>query len=129
MADYKSIRCAYASVAPTAIDAGVIAVPGDPSRIYNVVDCWVRATGSVADSTSVDITDASGTVSVVVFTRAGMTDGTILRAGTATTGVAAGLLTDLTAGEGIKVMTVGTAIGTSTAFEYCIFYTVDPVYD
>ena len=129
MADYKSVRCAYANVDPAAIDAGVVAVPADPSRIYNVVDAWVRATGSVADSTSVDITDTSGTVSVAIFTRAGMTDGTILRAGTATTGVAAGLNTDLTAGEGILIMTVGSAIGTSTAFEYCILYTVDPVYD
>ena len=127
MADYKSIRCAYASVAPTAIDAGVLAVPGETDRIYNVVDCWLRATGSVGDATSIDITDSSGTVSVGVFTQAGLANGKILRAGTATTGVCAGLNTDLTAGEGILVKTVGTAISTSTAIEYMILYTVDPV--
>ena len=127
MSDFKSIRCAYASCDPDDIDTGVVAVPGEVDRIYNVVDCWLRATGNVADATSIDITDSSSTVSVGVFTQAGLTDGKILRASTATTGVCAGLNADLTAGDGILVKTVGTAIGTSTAIEYMILYTIDPV--
>ena len=127
MADFKSIRCAYASCTPGAIDAGVLAVPGETDRIYNVVDCWLRATGAADTATSIDITDSSGTVSVGVFTVAGLTDGAILRAGTATTGVCAGLNTDLTPGEGILVKTVGSAIATATHIEYMILYTIDPV--
>ena len=127
MADYKSIRCAYAKCAVADIDTGVLAVPGEVDRIYNVVDCWLRSTGNAADCTSVDITDSSGTVSVGVFTVAGLANGVIRRAGTATTGVCAGLNTDLTAGNGILVKTVGTAIGTATHLEYMILYTIDPV--
>jgi len=129
MADFKSIRCAYASCDPEDIDDGVVAVPAASDRIYNVVDCWLRSTGNVETATSVDVTDTSGTVSVGVFTAAGLTNGKILRAGTATTGVCAGLLSDLTAGEGILVKTVGSDIATSTAVEYCILYTIDPVHN
>ena len=128
MSDYKSIRVAYGKSAVAYIDDGVTCVPpGGADRAYTIVDAWVRSTGNAADCTSVDISD--GTTTVCVFTVAGLTNGAILRAGNAVTGVSANLLTTLAANTAISIQTVGTDIATATHIEWCVFYTVDPVYN
>lgn len=123
---YNSLRTVEGQLTTAEVNAGKVVVPGHTGRTLTVVDAWVRAIGGAAGSnTSVDVTDSvTGTI-VAVFTRAGLTQNAILRAGTATTGVAANLGASLGAGQGIKVANVGTAMDTATALDYCISYVVD----
>jgi len=124
---FPHLRTVYGNVAPGDIDAGLMVVPPSPDRKYTVVDCWVRSTGTADTCTSIDVNDGVVTTTVAVFTVAGLATGVILRAGTTTTGVADGLLTEFAANTGIYIKTTGAAIGTATAIEYKIDYVVKEV--
>jgi len=118
----RSLRVMYGSALTAAIDAGVTIIPAMPGRVITIHDAWVRAAGAADTATSVDISD--GTTTVCVFTVAGLTDAAILRAGTTTTGVSTELGTALKGSTGIQLATVGAGLGTTTAIEYCVKYSV-----
>ena len=122
-----ALRVAEGQLTTTEVNAGKQVIEAQPKRAITIVDAWVRATGSAANNTSVDIQDTVTGTKVCVFTRAGLTNGAILRAGTATTGVSANLGTALLPGEGVRILNVGTAMATTTALDYVILYRVDAV--
>lgn len=109
------------------VNAGVLAVPRSPGRIYTVVDGWVRAIGGAAGAnTSVDVTDDTTGTIAMSFARAGLSQNAVLRAG-ATNTTCTNLNTALAQGEGIKVANVGTAMTTATHLDVCISYLVSGV--
>ena len=122
------LRVAEGQLTKAQVNAGTLVVEAMPKRAYTVVDAWVRAIGGAASAnTSVDIVDSvTGTV-VVAFTRAGLAQNTVLRLGTATTGVAANAGVALGTGEGIKIKNTGTAVDTLTHLDYMILFKVEAV--
>ena len=106
------------------VNAGVLAVPRAPGRIYTVVDGWMRAYGGAAGSTtSVDVTDDTTGTIAMSFEVAGLTENAVLRAGAANT-TCTYLNTALAQGEAIKVANVGTDMDTATHVDVCIHYLV-----
>lgn len=96
------------------------------SRQITVVDAWVRAIGGSAAGasfTGVNLATTAG-VNICVFLVAGMSQNTILRAGTATNGVSANLNLANAPGEGLKIQAKGADMTTATALDYCIYYTI-----
>jgi len=124
MSEYKSLRVAYGNSDPDDIDDGVIAIPAAVDRQYNVVDVWMRATGSMDTATSVDVTD--GTTIFASFTDTALTNAAVVRIGASNT-TATNLGTEAATNTAITVGTVGSDIGTTTALEWCIFYTITSV--
>ena len=122
--EYKSLRVAYGNSLAAAIDAGVIAIPKAVDRKYTVVDVWMRSAGAADTCTSVDVTD--GTTVFASFEDAALTNAAVKRIGVANS-AATNLGTAAAANTDISVITVGSAIGTATAIEWCIFYTVESV--
>jgi hypothetical protein len=121
---HKKLRVAEGQLTTAEVNAGTVVIAPMVDRVITVVDAWLRATGSAATVTSVDITDtASSPATAVAFARAGLTDGTVLRAGAANT-TATGLGTALTEDCGVKVIKNGSDLATTTAVDYFIFYTV-----
>ena len=56
-------RTYFARLTRAQVNAGVIAVPASPGRIYTVVDGWMRAIGgNAATHTSIDVTDDTDVV-------------------------------------------------------------------
>ena len=109
------------------VNAGVIAVPRSPGRIYTVVDGWMRAIGgAVTSNTSIDVTDDTTGTIAMSFEQAGLAENAVLRAGASNTTVT-GLNTALAQGEGIKVANVGTAISIATYVDVYIEYMVSSV--
>jgi len=120
----ESVRVAYGSALSAAVDAGVVAIKKSVDRKYTVVDVWMRSTGSMDTCTSVDVTD--GTTVFSSFEDAALTNLAIKRIGCANS-AATNLGTAAAANTNIKVMTAGAGIGTATAVEWCILYTVESV--
>jgi hypothetical protein len=115
------LRTVHGSALAAVIDAGKTIITAGPERIITVVDAWVRSTGTADTCTSVDITD--GTTVFVAFGVAGLTNGTVLRAGAANTTIT-NLLTDAVKATDVQIKTAGSGIGTATAIEYYVEYTV-----
>jgi hypothetical protein len=110
------------------VNAGKQVIEAQAKRAITIVDAWVRAIGGAAASnTSVDIQDTVSATKVCVFTRAGLAQNAVLRAGTVTTGASANLNVALGKGEGVKVLNVGTAMATASHLDYVILYRVDAV--
>ena len=124
MSEYKSLRVAYGNDDPADIDDGVVAIPAAADRKFTVVDVWMRATGSMVTATSVDVTD--GTTIFASFEDTALTNAALVRIGAANT-AATNLGTAAIANTAISVGTVGSDIGTTTALEWCVFYTVESV--
>lgn len=123
-----ALRVAEGQLTTAEVNAGKQVIDAVAKRAITIVDAWVRAIGGNAGSnTSVDIQDTVTGTKVSVFTRAGLTQNAVLRAGTATTGVSNNLGVALGAGEGVKIINVGTAMDTATALDYVILYRVDAV--
>ena len=116
-----SLKCAHGVVTVTALNAAAqVAIPAKAGVQYIVSGGWMRSTGAADTATSVDWSD--GTNVVCAFTVAGLTDGAILRAGTATTAVGANLGLACVVNKPIKLKTTGGNVGTATSIEYCITY-------
>ena len=124
MSEYKSLRVAYGNDDPADIDDGVVAIAAAADRKFTVVDVWMRATGSMDTATSVDVTD--GTTIFASFEDTALTNAALVRIGAANT-AATNLGTAAIANTAISVGTVGSDIGTTTALEWCVFYTVESV--
>jgi hypothetical protein len=108
------------------VNAGKVISETVTNRAITVVDGWVRATGTAAATTSVDLVDSvTGTVAVA-FGVAGLSDGVILRIGAANT-TATNTGTALGTGQALKIVNNGAALATTTALDYCIFYKVEAV--
>ena len=105
----------------TEVDAGIWIVAGQAGRMLTVVDGWIRSTGAADTCTSIDISDA--TTTAIAWGQAGLTDGTIFRAGD-TNSTVTNLGTTLAEGKGLRIKTTGSAIGTATAMEWCVHYIV-----
>ena len=119
---HPTLRSVYGTATTAEVTAGHIVIPAAAGRQYTVTDAWVKAAGTAAGATSVDLTDE--TTIVAIFTAAGLVDATLLRAGTATTGVAANLLTALADDTPLYLKKVGAALTTTTAIEYMVDYVV-----
>jgi hypothetical protein len=91
-----------------------------------VVDAWIRAIGGAcggASCTGVNLATTAG-VNIAVFLKAGITEGTVLRAGTATNGVSANLGLANAPGVGLKLQAKGADMETATALDYCVYFTI-----
>lgn len=123
-----ALRVAEGQLTLTEVNAGKQVIDAVAKRSITIVDAWVRAIGGAAGAnTSVDIQDTVTGTKACVFTRAGLAQNAILRAGTTTTGVSTNLGTALGVGEGVKIINVGTACDTMSALDYVILYRVDAV--
>jgi hypothetical protein len=136
MAYAHKVKCACGTLTEGTAGAGTAAaliagrpvIEGIPGRRIRIIDAYLISTGNAAGATSVDINCvASASVALIVvcpFTVAGLTTGTLLRVGTATTAIpGAGFNVQLTAGCGINLKTTGN-LTTTTALRYCIKYVV-----
>jgi len=122
------LRVAAGQLTLAEVNAGKVVVPAVVKRAYTVVDCWLRAIGgAAANNTSVDVQDSVSATKVAVFTRAGLTENALARAGVAVTSVATNLGTSLTRSEGVRIINVGTACDTMTHLDYVILYKVEAV--
>jgi hypothetical protein len=122
------LRVAAGQLTLAEVNAGKVVVPAVVKRAYTVVDCWLRAIGgAAANNTSVDVQDSVSATKVAVFTRAGLTENALARAGVAVTSVATNLNTSLGRGEGIRILNVGTACDTMVSLDYVILYKVEAV--
>jgi hypothetical protein len=122
-----TLRVIEGQLTTAEVNAGKTVVAPATGRQLAVVDAWVRAIGGAAGAnTSVDIVDTTTGTVAVSFARAGLAQNAVLRAGASNT-TATNLNTALGAGEGLKVINVGTAMSTATALDYVISYTVDIV--
>ena len=120
------LRVAEGQLTKAEVNAGKQVIEAQAKRAITIVDAWVRAIGgAAADNTSVDIQDTVTGTKVCIFTRAGLAQNAILRAGTATTGVSDNLNASLGRGEGVKILNVGTAVDTLTHLDYVILYKVE----
>ena len=120
---FPTVRSAYAKITKAEAAAGYVLVPAAADRQYTVLDSWIRSTGNSA-SANVKVWDLHTTV--VNYTQAGLTNLAILRAGTATTGVATNLLTALAVDHPIAVL-ASAADATATHFEIYVEYVVSTV--
>ena len=120
---FPTVRSAYVKITKAQAAAGYVLVPAAADRQYTVLDSWARATGSSA-STNVKVWDL--TTTVVNYTQAGLTNLAVLRAGTATTGVATNLLTALAVNKPIAVLASATD-AVASHFEIYIDYAVTTV--
>jgi hypothetical protein len=120
---FPTVRSAYAKLTVAEAAAGHVLVPAAADRKYSVLDAWVRSTGAMATA---NVTIGDGDTTVVTFTQAGMTNLAVLRAGTATTGVATNLLTALAANHPIIVL-ADAEDGVATFIEVYVEYAVSNV--
>jgi hypothetical protein len=120
---FPTVRSAYAKITKAQAAAGYNLVPAAADRKYTVLDSWARSTGNSA-SANVKVWDL--TTTVVNYTQAGLTNLAVLRAGTATTGVATNLLTALAVNKPIAVL-ASADDATATHFEVYVEYAVSTV--
>ena len=116
------LRCACGTIASAAlVNAGVIIVPPISSRSYIVVGGWLKSTTSAATSTSVDVTDTTGTEVINAAVAVGnLTDGAVapLTASSGVTWTTFG--TANTKGKGLKIISDDGGLTGTTALDYCI---------
>ena len=116
-----SVKYAHGVLTVTALNAlAQIVIPAKAGVQFIVDDGWMRSTGAADTATSVDWSD--GTNTICAFTVAGLTDGAILRVGTAVTAVGTNLGLACVVNKPIKVKTTGGNVGTATAIEYYVKY-------
>lgn len=121
---HPHLRVLEGQLTTAQVNAGTVVLAPQVDRVITVVDAWMRATGTAATVTSVDITDTnSSPVTAVAFARAGLSDGVVLRAGASNT-TATNLGKALTEDKGLKIVKNGSDLATTTAVDYVIFYTV-----
>ena len=120
---FPTVRSAYAKITKAEAAAGYVLVPAAADRQYTVLDSWIRSTGNSA-SANVKVWDL--TTTVVNYLQAGLTNLAVLRAGTATTGVATNLLTALAVNKPIAVL-ASASDATATHFEIYVDYAVSSV--
>jgi hypothetical protein len=115
-------RCTIAEV-----NAGVTILPAVAGYAYRVVDSYIIAYGgNVGGATGIDLTATLSTArKIVAYKTAGMTQSTMLRAGTATNGVLLADGASFTANDANTAITlikdgsdVTTATGVDIAVEY-----------
>ena len=124
---YPRIRCARGNATTAQVNAGKTIVNAVSGRTLTVVGGWMRALGGNAGgTTSVDIKDTKATSPVVAVacTQAGLTQNTILRFGTATTGEFNTSNTALTKNKGLQIVKTGNDLTTATSVDYVVYYTV-----
>ena len=133
-----TLTCAPTHPLPVTMTASAgtivcVAASGNPnittvgnSRQITVVDGWIRAIGGAVGGgscTGINVATTGG-VAIAVFIKAALTEGAVLRMGTATNGVAANLNLANAPGVGLKIQAVGADVTTATHLDYCIYYTV-----
>lgn len=126
---YPRVRCAAGQLTANqvnGVDSGNIIVRGESGRTLTVVGGWMRAIGGAAGAcTSVDVKNTAGTpVVAVACTQGGLTENTIVRFGTPTTGEFNTANTTMGKGKGLQIAKTGSAMTTATAIDYCVLYTV-----
>lgn len=108
------------------LNAGKTILPAVASRTIRVVDFTARVSGTFATHTSADLEDTNGTpVAIQTLLVAGLTDGAVLKDGTANVTRGVGMWGDLTAGAGIAVTNTGAAATGGTSITFDIQYVVD----
>jgi hypothetical protein len=120
------------------LNAGFTLLPALPGFIYAMVDCMLIAVGGAATTgTSVNVigTRAAAPVQLFVAAVAGLTQSTVLRAGSpfATAGTASivclangASFTPLDVNTAVTVITVGSAMTVMTDIDVTLEYTVTP---
>lgn len=104
------------------INAGKVVIPGVAGKQLRIDDFIERVTGAFATGTSVNLqSDATGVI-VEASAEAGLTNGAVLIPGTANVTLGAGFGALLPAGEGLKVVNVGSAQTGGTSINWTVSY-------
>lgn len=117
-------RSLIATATLAEINAGKVLIPGVAGKQLVVTDITARVTGGFATTTSVDLQAETAGTKVSVGAVAALTNGAVLKPGDANFSRGAGYAVALTAGEGLKVVNVGSAAtgGTSIAYTFSYYY-------
>lgn len=121
------VRCVRQRFTIAQINAGATVLPAVPGYSYRMVDAYAIAVGgNVGGTTGVDLTGTLSTSrKLVAFKTAGLTQSTMLRAGTATNGVLLADGASFTANDANTAITVikdGNDLTTASHVDIAVVY-------